>query len=109
MNTCPKCMSVDVIGPNYHAPSNRFTYLCRTCGVRYDEPWRWTSAVWPSGSTNAHPRHIVHAGSPVAVCGYRAQRIDGERWYTRDYTDRVKCSKCAAWESKQPTESKEPT
>lgn len=70
--------------------------------------WRWTSAVWPSGSTNAHPRHIVHAGSPVAVCGYRAQRIDGERWYTRDYTDRVKCSKCAAWESKQPTESKEP-
>lgn len=38
MSTCPTCASVDVIGPNYHAPSNRFTYLCRTCGGRYDEP-----------------------------------------------------------------------
>ncbi len=64
--------------------------------------WRWTSAVWPSRpEANTYPRHIVRVGSPHAVCGARANRIDGERWYARDYTDRAKCSKCEAWEAKQ--------
>jgi len=65
--------------------------------------WRWTSAVWPSKPAN--PCHIVHFGSPRAVCGARATRIDGERWFARDFTDRSKCSKCAAWEAKQPPRS----
>lgn len=78
--------------------------VCEECRTILVDPWRWTSAVWPSG--NNHRRHAVVMGSPFAVCGHRPQRIDGERWYKQDYTEREKCAKCLAWEASiKPTDS----